>query len=190
MNVNETSAKRAARTLRDELGRSELNITHGLALELVAHQLGYPDWNTASAVLRSAPAVPLGAVPVLRIQDEKAAREFYLDYLGFTELWDHRYEPGMPLYLRIARDDIVLDLSEHYGDGTPGSVVWIPVTDVYSYNAELLAKHNTRSRPGIEEDAPGGPTMSVIDPSSNVLRFCQPGGRGAHRPQTQHREAR
>lgn len=31
-------------------------------------------------------------------------------------------------------------------------------------------------RPGIDPDAPGGPTMDLIDPFSNVLRFCQPEG--------------
>ncbi|CAN3131979.1 hypothetical protein ACNUDN_05805 [Mycobacterium sp. smrl_JER01] len=27
--------------------------------------------------------------------------------------------------------------------------------------------------PGIEVDSPGGPTMEVIDPFSNTIRFCQ-----------------
>jgi hypothetical protein len=28
-------------------------------------------------------------------------------------------------------------------------------------------------RPGIDTDAPGGPTMDVFDPFSNTIRFCQ-----------------
>lgn len=40
----------------------------------------------------------LGSVtPILRIFDEAKAREFYIDYLGFTVDWDHRFGPGMPL---------------------------------------------------------------------------------------------
>jgi hypothetical protein len=27
--------------------------------------------------------------------------------------------------------------------------------------------------PGIDADSPGGPTMEVIDPFSNTIRFCQ-----------------
>jgi hypothetical protein len=27
--------------------------------------------------------------------------------------------------------------------------------------------------PGIEVDSPGGPTLEVIDPFSNTIRFCQ-----------------
>lgn len=66
-------------------------------------------------------AAALGApVPVLRMHHEALAREFYLDYLGFGVEWAHRFEPDLPLYLRIRRGNAVLDLSEHHGDGTPG----------------------------------------------------------------------
>lgn len=113
------------------------------------------------------------AVPILRIFDDVEARAFYLDYLGFSVEWEHRFEPDLPLYIRLSRGDCTLDLSQHYGDGTPGTSVWIPITDVASFNAELLQKNNPRSRPGIGHDAPGGPTMTVIDPFSNHLNFCQ-----------------
>jgi len=116
------------------------------------------------------------AIPVLRITDERIAREFYVDYLGFSVLWEHRFEPGMPLYARVARDGAVLDLSEHYGDGTPGCAVWIAVEDVSALHEELRSKGNPRSRPAIDWDAPGGPTLRVLDPFANQLRFCQPTG--------------
>ncbi|OYN90233.1 glyoxalase superfamily protein [Parenemella sanctibonifatiensis] len=114
------------------------------------------------------------AVPVLRIQDVALATEFYVDYLGFGIEWEHRFEPGLPLYARIRRGDTVLDLSEHHGDGTPGTVVWIPIADAESFHAELVARPHRRLRPGIDTDAPGGPTIQVIDPFGNTLRFCQP----------------
>ncbi|MEU3270026.1 glyoxalase superfamily protein [Saccharomonospora sp. NPDC006951] len=122
----------------------------------------------------SAESVLGGAVPVLRITDERLARDFYLGYLGFTVLWEHRFEAGLPLYLRLVRDKLTLDLSEHHGDGTPGGVVWIPVGDVTALHSELAAKPDARIRPGIDTGAPGGPTMEVIDPFANTLRFCQP----------------
>ena len=86
MTSTTSSAKNAARALRADLARSGLTISHGQALELVAHQLGHRDWNTAAAALDHAPTgVGVGApVPVLRIQDEAIARAFYLDHLGFT----------------------------------------------------------------------------------------------------------
>lgn len=177
MSVNIEQAKRAARTLARELADAHnLRIAHGQALELVARQLGYANWNTASARLEDPSLVPTfgGGVPVLRVQEAALAYPFYLDFLGFVREWEHRFEPGMPVYARIRRGDTVLDLSEHHGDGTPGSVVWIPVADVAGLRRELVTRPTAPVRPGIDADAPGGPTLTVIDPYGNTLRFCQP----------------
>jgi catechol 2,3-dioxygenase-like lactoylglutathione lyase family enzyme len=114
------------------------------------------------------------AVPVLRMFDVPATLEFYCEYLGFAKDWEHRFEADFPLYVQVSRSETIIHLSEHYGDGSPNTVLWIPVEDVAAYNAELLAKEHGYSRPGIEEDGPGGPTMTVIDPSGNQLRFAQP----------------
>jgi hypothetical protein len=167
MDMTLTEAKRAAHTLRTDLGHT---ISHSQALEIVAHQLGHRDWNTAHAALRDGAGTP---VPVLRILDEHRAREFYLDYLGFTTEWEHRFEPGMPLYTRLRRDRLVVDLSEHHGDGTPGSVIWVPVPDVHALHRELSTKNYPYLRPAVDEDAPGGATLTVTDPFSNVIRFCR-----------------
>ncbi|MEW1960435.1 glyoxalase superfamily protein [Kineococcus sp. NPDC059986] len=175
-----TSAKNAAQVLRRDLAARGLDVTHSAALELVAHQAGFRDWNTAAAA--AAPTSTTTAsrlvghpVPVLRVQDGDAALEFYTAVLGFTCRWQHRFEPGLPLYTRVRRDDAELDLSEHYGDGTPGSVVWIPVRDVRALRTELLPRLAPRQQPGLHEDAPGGPTTTVLDPFGNTLRFCQQG---------------
>jgi catechol 2,3-dioxygenase-like lactoylglutathione lyase family enzyme len=45
----------------------------------------------------------LQTVPILRIFDVAKAREFYLDYLGFRSDWEHRFEPGLPLYMQNYR---------------------------------------------------------------------------------------
>jgi catechol 2,3-dioxygenase-like lactoylglutathione lyase family enzyme len=187
-----SDAKTAARALRRGLADTDVTISHSRALEIVAAQLGFADWNTASARLPAGPsaASPAGlsassgpgstdfgrAVPVLRIQDEARAREFYVDYLGFGVEWEHRFEPGLPLYLRIRRGQAVLDLSEHHGDGTPGTVVWVPVAGADALHAELSRRPHARLRPGIDRDAPGGPTIELIDPFGNVLRLCEPSG--------------
>lgn len=101
--------------------------------------------------------------------------EFYCEYLGFAVDWEHRFEAGAPLYVQVSRSSAVIHLSEHYGDGSPNTVLWIPVDDVETFQAELIAHEHGYSRPGIEEDGPGGPTMTVIDPAGNHLRFAQPG---------------
>jgi catechol 2,3-dioxygenase-like lactoylglutathione lyase family enzyme len=113
-------------------------------------------------------------VPVLRMFDVDATLDFYCGYLGFAKDWEHRFEPNLPLYVQVSRSEAVIHLSEHYGDGSPNTVLWIPVDDVAALNAELRAQQHGYSAPGIEPDGPGGPTMAVIDPSGNHLRFAQP----------------
>ncbi len=173
MNLNAQDAKAAAKALRSRLQSNGVSIPHALALEAVAAQLGFADWNTASAVLdrRGDVGAP---VPVLRSHDEALARGFYVQWLGFEVEWEHRFEPGLPLYCRLRRGDAALDLSEHHGDGTPGTVAWIPVANLRALRDELAQRPYAKLRPGIDKRAPGGPTMTLTDPFGNVLRFCEP----------------
>lgn len=173
MKLTLSDAKAAAEALRRSLATTEITISHSRALEIVAQQLGLPDWNTASAVLTADRSDSGPAVPVLRIWDEALAKEFYLDYLGFGVEWEHRFEAGLPLYLRIRRGETVLDLSEHHGDGTPGTVVWIPIGNAKAFHADISSRPHRRLRPGIDRKAPGGPTVEVTDPFGNTLRFCE-----------------
>ena len=110
---------------------------------------------------------------ILRIFDEAKAREFYIDFLGFKVDWEHRFEDGMPLYMRISKDECVLHLSEHHGDACPGSAVRIETSEVEAYQKELLDKSYKNSRPGIQEQ-PWGKDMSIADPFGNRLIFCDP----------------
>lgn len=111
-------------------------------------------------------------VPVLRIFDVAVARAFYLDFLGFTWDWEHTFEPDLPVYAQVSRDGVVLHLSEHHGDATPGSAVMIVVADLRSYQEALLAQRYRNARPGVEQD-PWGMTMTVTDPFGNRLTFWQ-----------------
>lgn len=110
-------------------------------------------------------------VPVLRIEDMGRALAYYTGQLGFRQLWEHRFEPGLPAYVRIQRGDVVLDLSEHTGDGDPGRVVWIAVDAVDALHREL--SEADVSVPAVDGERPGGPTLDVTDPFGNELRFCQ-----------------
>ncbi|HEX8343409.1 MAG TPA: glyoxalase superfamily protein [Actinoplanes sp.] len=171
-------AKRLAKLLRDDLAAAGLSIPHSLALELVAHQVGARDWNVLAAMV-SRPGHPVTpeispGVPVLRVMSVDTALPFYVDYLGFRLDWQHRFHAGSPLYVQISRSQAVLHLSEHHGDGSPNGVVWLPVADVVGLHRELLSRPNAPVRPGLDADAPGGPTIAVTDPYGNVLRFAQP----------------
>ncbi len=112
-------------------------------------------------------------VPVLRIFDLTKARQFYVDYLGFQVDWEHRFAENAPLYMQVSRSGLGLHLSEHHGDGTPGSVVYVETRGVRAYHAELQAKHYPSLSPGIEVDELGT-CMTVLDPFGNSLRFNEP----------------
>ena len=111
-------------------------------------------------------------IPVLRMFDAAKAKEFYVTYLGMSVDWEHRFEPALPLYLQVSRGDLVLHLSEHHGDGTPGTVVYVDTTDVAGLHAELQAKQYSHVNPGLDTDEIGI-HMWVLDPFGNTLRFNQ-----------------
>lgn len=111
------------------------------------------------------------ATPILRIFDEARAREFYVGFLGFKIDWEHRFEPGLPLYLQVSRGGCVLHLSEHHGDCSPGAAMRIETADLDGLLAELLAKAYKFARPGIEETPWGSRDLSVKDPFGNRLTF-------------------
>lgn len=112
-------------------------------------------------------------VPILRIFDETKAREFYVGFLGFTVDWEHRFEPNAPLYMQVSKDHCVLHLSEHYGDGTPGTAIRIETSDIDAFHASL-DKHYKYARPGITEPPWGTREVSVKDPFGNTLTFSTP----------------
>ncbi|WP_068826085.1 glyoxalase superfamily protein [Pseudomonas sp. BMS12] len=109
--------------------------------------------------------------PILRIFDEAKAREFYLDYLGFRCDWEHRFAPGMPLYLQVSRDGCVLHLSEHHGDACPGAALRIETDALDALHQELERKDYAYARPAIEAMPWGSRDMSVRDPFGNRLTF-------------------
>ena len=115
--------------------------------------------------------------PILRSFDEKRTKRFYLEFLGFELVFEHRFEEGTPLYMGVRRDACALHLSEHYGDGTPGTAIRIPVDDVRSYMAELRAKNFENARPGEPELQDWGSwEITIHDPSSNSLTFYSEAG--------------
>jgi uncharacterized glyoxalase superfamily protein PhnB len=109
--------------------------------------------------------------PILRIFDEAKAREFYVGFLGFQVDWEHRFEPGLPLYLQVSRGACVIHLSEHHGDCCPGAAMRIACDDIDAYHAELADKQYGYYRPSVEAMPWGSRDMTVKDPFGNRLTF-------------------
>ena len=109
--------------------------------------------------------------PILRIFDEAKAKEFYIDFLGFKIDWEHRFEPGLPLYLQISKGQCILHLSEHHGDCIPGAAMRIETEGLDDFQQQLVAKEYRYARPAIEEMPWGSRDMSIKDPFGNRLTF-------------------
>jgi catechol 2,3-dioxygenase-like lactoylglutathione lyase family enzyme len=110
-------------------------------------------------------------IPILRIFDRAKAREFYLEFLGFRVDWEHRFDPGAPVYLQVSRDGCVLHLTEHHGDCCPGSTVFLRVSGLDEFHQEISSKRYAYARPGIELAPWNAKVMEVTDPFGNRLRF-------------------
>ncbi|MEO0810341.1 MAG: glyoxalase superfamily protein [Pseudomonadota bacterium] len=113
------------------------------------------------------------ATPVFRIFDVDKAREFYIEYLGFDVLFEHRFGDSFPLYIGLQHGGLQLHLSEHHGDATPGSAVRIEVSDIKSLHHELAARDYRFAKPGLEAQPWGCQEVALVDPFGNRLIFFQ-----------------
>ena len=170
-------AKLMAKALRQALEDRGTAITHSAALEIVAAQFGFSDWNILSSIVEREtrpPAAPQfeQAVPIIRIFDVAKAHEFYLGFLGFSLDWEHRYGENFPLYTQISRDGLRLHLSEHAGDATPGCNMVVYMIGIRALHAELTGKDYRYMKPGLSDEGTRL-ELQVIDPFQNRIRFME-----------------
>jgi uncharacterized glyoxalase superfamily protein PhnB len=112
-------------------------------------------------------------IPILRIFDIAKADEFYQGFLAFSVDWDHRFDAKAPLYRQISRGNLILHLSEHHGDGSPGARLRVMMDGVEAFHREISSKGYRYMRPGLETTPWGTIETGVIDPFGNLIRFCQ-----------------
>lgn len=112
-------------------------------------------------------------IPTLRMFSVEKAREFYLDYLGFTVDWEHRFDDNAPLLMQVSRGGLILRLSEHHGDGSPGVHITVNLSGLDELHAELAAKNYRYMRPGIEKMPWNERVMGVVDPFGNRIFFSE-----------------
>jgi catechol 2,3-dioxygenase-like lactoylglutathione lyase family enzyme len=116
-------------------------------------------------------------VPALRITDYERSKAFYVNGLGFTVEWEHRFEPHFPVFMSIVRDGMQLYLSQHTGDCQVGGLVHFLIPDVHACYLEF------KSRNVVVSEAPNNDlgfwNMTVTDPDGNQLRFMAPAGEKA-----------
>ena len=113
------------------------------------------------------------ARPIFRIFDYTKTLEFYVDWLGFKIDWEDK-PANAPVYMQVSLDDIIIHLSEHHGDCSPGARVHIEnFVGLKEYHKKLLDKQYKFMRPGIGKTPWNSKTycMEVIDPFGNRLTF-------------------
>ena len=174
-------AKAMAQALRDNLQSKNITLSVAESLELVAKQFGFHNWNILAAKVTDTGTRPkaskgvefLATIPVIRMFDVGKAKEFYVDFLGFTIDWEGHIFEGAPLYMQLSRDGLTLHLSEHHGDAAPGGTTVVRTTGIEKFHAELLGKDYKYNRPGLDIAPYGAKVMYTIDPFGNRLRFEQ-----------------
>ncbi len=108
--------------------------------------------------------VPNEVVPILRVADADRAVEWY-GRLGFVREWEHRFSADQPAFVCISRGYAHLYLSEHEGDASPDTLVYLRLANLDAI-AELLGTEIT--------EVPWGRELHVKDLDGNRLRIADP----------------
>ena len=103
-------------------------------------------------------------IPIFRAEDAQAAARWY-ERLGFEKSGEHRFAPGLPLYVFLRRGDVQIHLSEHTGDARPDSLVYFWVDDIDPVAAEFDVDVRLQ---------PWGRELEIRDPDGNRLRIAEP----------------
>ncbi|NBE50950.1 glyoxalase superfamily protein [Streptomyces boluensis] len=104
-------------------------------------------------------------IPILRVVEAAKAVAWYAR-LGFQQQWEHRFEPGLPVFTEVARGRVRLFLSEHEGDARPDTLIYLRVAELDTVAAEF----------GIRpEEAPWGRELELRDPDGNRVRVGEVG---------------
>jgi hypothetical protein len=106
--------------------------------------------------------VTTDVIPVLRVSNAADSLRWYRR-LGFELVFEHRFEPHLPVYAGIRRDGAQIHLSEHAGDANPHGLVYVWVDDIDRVAAEFGV---------VVDDQPWGREVSLTDPDGNRLRVA------------------
>jgi hypothetical protein len=80
------------------------------------------------------------------------------------------------VYLQISLGDLVIHLSEHHGDCSPGARIHIEnFKGLKDYHQKITARNYKYNKPGIDKAFWDSniTVMEVIDPFRNILTFTE-----------------
>jgi catechol 2,3-dioxygenase-like lactoylglutathione lyase family enzyme len=100
------------------------------------------------------------AVPILRVADVDQALPWWRR-LGFIEVFRHQFEARLPRFVGIRRDDCLIYLSEHPGDASGPSLIYLWIADIDEVAAEFGATVT---------EMPWARDCEITDPDGNRIR--------------------
>lgn len=112
----------------------------------------------------------LKAIPIFRITDYSKAVEYYIDKLGFTLDWEHRFGDNEPVYMQISKNGLVLHLSENERFKV-GVIVFVETKGIEAFRDSVLINQNTNEIPEIITTNWNTKQLELTDPFGNLLRF-------------------
>jgi uncharacterized glyoxalase superfamily protein PhnB len=116
---------------------------------------------------------PQTVIPQLRITQAERSLGFYLQGLGFRVDWEHRFEPGFPVFMQLTREGQTLFLTEHTGDCEVGGAVYFIVPSAPACLAEF-ERNGIRPTTPLTDMPWGTQEFLLTDPDGNRLRFASP----------------
>jgi len=112
--------------------------------------------------------IELKGIPTFRITDYKKAIEFYIDSLGFSIDWEHRFAPNAPVYMQVSKNELILHLTENERF-LPGMIVFVETKGIDFLQKEINKK---LAQPfEISMTDWGTKQIEIEDPFGNMLRF-------------------
>ncbi len=112
----------------------------------------------------------LKGVPTFRITNYKKAIEFYIDLLGFSIDWEHRFGKTEPVYMQISKNGLVLHLSENKRYKT-GVIIFVETKGIEKFHDSILNRKSKNQIPDILTTNWKTKQMEIEDPFGNLLRF-------------------
>ena len=112
----------------------------------------------------------LKAIPTFRIFDYQKAIEFYIEELGFTIDWEHRFGPEEPVYMQISKNGLVLHLSENSRFKLE-VIIFVETEGLEEFYQELTQRTSKIKIPKPEKTDWQSLQMEIKDPFGNLLRF-------------------
>ncbi len=175
-------SKAMAKSLRESLAAKNVALSHGECLDIVARQFGFGNWNILSAKIdietreeepARQPVNIFQLLPVLLVASRAAARDFYVDVLGFRFDWGDE-DGGQAFYAQISRGELQMHVTTGNSGGRPlASQVYFRMTGIDAFCQEIGSRMGASQAPAIRDTNYDARELAIVDPFGNLLRFVE-----------------